>query len=99
MLWLLFRLNSSDGTDESSLGLGWPLSLPPPEADLRPPRGWAAAAATTTTSSLYPLGWRGGVGGSSDEVFLGRAVGDDEGERWWAEAAEAKVRLVVVVVG
>ena len=94
MLWLLFRLNSRDGTDESSLGFGWPLSLPPPEADLRPPP--RAAAAATTTSSRYPRGWRGGVGGSFDDVFLGRAVGDDEGERW---LAEAKVRLVVVVVG
>ena len=93
VLWLLFRLNSSDGTDESSLGLGWPPSLPQPEVDLRP-----RAAAATTTSSRYPRGWRGGVGGSFDDVFLGRAVGDDEGERDDdARAVALEVRVVDVV--
>ena len=103
VLWLLFRLNSRDGTEESSLGLGWPPSLPPPPevVDL-PLRRWAAAA--TAASSRYPRGWRGGVGGSSDEVSFGRravAVGDDEGGWEWlaTAAAEADARAVADAVG
>ena len=80
MLWLLFRLISNDGTDESSL-------LP----DLRPRA--AATAAATALSSLYPLGWRGGVGGSFDEVFLGREVGDDDGGAVVAVAREVRAEV------
>ena len=73
MLWLLLRLNSRDGTDESSLG--WPLSLCGEALWLLLLR---LRDDDTTTSSRYPRGWRGGVGGSFDEVFLGRLVGDDD---------------------
>ena len=74
MLWLLLRLNSRDGTDESSLG--WPLSLCGEALLLLRLR--EDDCDTTTTSSRYPRGWRGGVGGSFDEVFLGLLVGDDD---------------------
>ena len=101
VLWLLFRLNSRDGTEESSLGLGWPPSLPPPPEVVDLPLRWAALA--TTASSRYPRGWRGGVGGSSDEVSFGRrAVADDEGGWEWlatAAAEEADARAVADAVG